>query len=68
MRIAYVLSAYKLPLLWAAVIAPFSTLSRKLPGSLRPLGGSSYWCLTGRCIEYIDSAATATAASLVARQ
>jgi hypothetical protein len=26
---------------------------RRLPGGLRPFGGSSYWCLTAACIEYV---------------
>ena len=30
-----------------------SWLKRKLPGSFRPWGGSSYWCLSGECIRYI---------------
>jgi hypothetical protein len=30
-----------------------SSIRRRLPGGLKPFGGSSYWCLSRACIEYI---------------
>jgi len=30
------------------------TIKRKFPKGFRPFGGSSYWCLSKECIEYID--------------
>jgi Core-2/I-Branching enzyme len=32
----------------------YSFIKRKFPKGLLPFGGSSYWCLTKECIEYID--------------
>lgn len=34
---------------------------RRLPDGLRPFGGSSYWCLTRECLEYVHGYVTAHA-------
>jgi Core-2/I-Branching enzyme len=32
---------------------PSTRFRRRFPAALRPFGGSSYWCLSRRCIEYV---------------
>lgn len=32
-----------------------SVLRRRIPGGLRPFGGSPYWCLSRACIEYVSA-------------
>lgn len=32
---------------------------RRLPNGLKPFGGSSYWCLSGECVDYIRGYAKA---------
>jgi glycosyltransferase involved in cell wall biosynthesis len=32
---------------------PFSFLVRNLPLQLHPYGGSSYWCLSRKCVDYV---------------
>lgn len=38
--------------LWSALVE-ILPLERSLPGGFKPYGGSSWWCLTRECIEYI---------------
>jgi hypothetical protein len=39
-------------LLWSALAAMFP-FRRKLPGNVELFGGSSYWCLSRECVEYV---------------
>lgn len=36
-----------------SILSKLIPLSRKLPGELKLFGGSTYWCLSRDCIEYI---------------
>ena len=44
---------HQLNLLWNQVIDAIP-VERSLPNGLRPFGGSSYWCLSRECVEYIN--------------
>lgn len=35
--------------------AAHGSFRRRLPSGLRPFGGSSYWCLSRECIEYVQA-------------
>jgi len=39
---------------YALTPLPRLRFRRRIPGGLKPFGGSSYWCLTRQCIEYVD--------------
>jgi len=39
----------------SSAFAEILPIQRKLPGDLKPFGGSAYWCLSRDCIEYMNN-------------